>query len=141
MADFSIAYKRTNVFEGFYSNHANDAGGETLYGISRLKGAPFPEFWKIVDEFKKQPGFPGNMKGNQKLITMKTSWYKRNYWDVLKGDQIRHQGIANQLYDISVNKGAGVAVRFMGQAIGVMGLKTVTNQIIKKLNEVDNIIL
>ena len=138
MADFNIAYKRTNVFEGFYSNHKNDAGGETLYGISRLKGAPFPEFWKIVDEFKKLPGFPGNMKGNRQLITMKTSWYKKNYWDVLLADRLKNQGIANQLYDISVNKGQGVAIRFMGESMGVRNLRTVTNQIIEKLNEVDS---
>lgn len=141
MADFSIAYKRTNRFEGFYSNNPNDSGGETLYGISRLRGAPFPEFWRLVDEFKKMPGFPGNMKGNKQLITMKTSWYKKNYWDLLKGDQIRNQGIANQLYDISVNKGAGVAIRFLGESLGVKNLRTVTNQIIEKLNEIDSSVI
>lgn len=137
MANFNIAYKRTNIWEGFYSNNKNDAGGETLYGISRTKGAPFPEFWKLVDEFKRLPNFPNNMAGNQQLIAMKTSWYKKNYWDVLKGDDIKNQGIANQLYDISVNKGWGVAIRFLGQALGVKELKVVTNQIIQQLNEVE----
>lgn len=137
MANFNIAYKRTNIWEGFYSNNPNDAGGETLYGISRLKGAPFPEFWKLVDQFKLQPNFPNNMAGNQQLIAMKTSWYKKNYWDVLKGDDIKNQGIANQLYDISVNKGPGVSIRFFGQALGVSNLKTITNQLIQQLNEVD----
>lgn len=137
MANFNIAYIRTNTFEGFYSNNKNDAGGETLYGISRTKGAAFPEFWKLVDQFKQQPNFPGNMAGNQQLITMKTGWYKKNYWDILKGDQLVNQSIANQLYDISVNKGASVAIRFMGKAVGVDGLKTATKQIIQKINEID----
>lgn len=133
MADFMIAYKRTNVFEGFYSNDPDDTGGETLYGISRKKGAPFPEFWAIVDEYKKKPGFPNNMKGDQKLISMKTNWYKRNYWDVLRADELRYQPIANMLYDISVNKGASVAIRFMAEMAGVAS-KVVTDAIIKYFN-------
>ena len=137
MANFNIAYKRTNFWEGFYSNNPNDSGGETLYGISRVKGAAFPEFWAIVDSYKKKPNFPNNMAGDQQLKAMKTDWYKKNYWDVLKGDDIKNQGIANQLYDISVNKGWGAAIRFLGEALGVKDLRVVTNQIIQQLNEID----
>ena len=32
MAIFDIAYKKTGGWEGFYSNDANDTGGETVYG-------------------------------------------------------------------------------------------------------------
>lgn len=137
MANFGIAYKRTNIWEGFYSNNPNDSGGETLYGISRVKGTAFPEFWKLVDQFKLQPNFPNNMAGNQQLIKMKTDWYKRNYWDVFKGDDIKNQGIANQLYDISVNKGQPTAVRFLHSALNAKSSTIVNNAIIQQLNEID----
>lgn len=134
MAVFKIAYERTNRFEGFYSNDPKDSGGETLYGISRKKGAPFPEFWAIVDEYKKKPGFPNNMKQDQRLIDMKISWYKKNYWDVVKLDEVRSQNIANQLYDISVNKGSGTAIAFANQITNVNG-KSINNDVLKRLND------
>lgn len=134
MADFQIAYKRTNIAEGFYSNDPKDSGGETLYGISRKRGAPFPEFWKIVDSYKAKPNFPNNMKADRQLIIMKEGWYKKNYWNPIRGDELRSQNIANQLYDISVNKGAGMAKRFAGKLARTNTLE-VTNEVIRRLND------
>lgn len=134
MADFTIAYKRTNVFEGFYSDDPKDSGGETLYGIARKKGASFPEFWAIVDSYKTKPNFPQNMENDVRLKQMKTSWYKRNYWDVLRADELRSQSLANKLYDISVNKGASVAILFMAELARVDS-KTITNHILNYLND------
>lgn len=134
MAEFKIAFNRTNRFEGFYSNDPKDTGGETLYGVSRLKGAPFPEFWKLVDEYKKKPNFPSNMKAEPRFMQMIEGWYKRNYWDTVRLDEVRSQRIANQLYDISVNKGAGTAKRFAGQLVNV-STNTVTDLVIRRLND------
>ena len=134
MADFKTAFERTNRFEGFYSNDPKDAGGETLYGISRLKGAPFPEFWKLVDEYKQKPNFPNNMKTEPRFMQMIECWYKRNYWDSVRLDEVRSQRIANQLYDISVNKGAGTAKRFAGQLVNI-NTHSVTDAVLKRLND------
>lgn len=134
MAEFKIAFNRTNRFEGFYSNDPKDSGGETLYGISRLKGAPFPEFWKLVDEYKKKSNFPNNMKSEPKFMRMIEGWYKKNYWDTVRLDEVRSQRIANQLYDISVNKGAGTAKRFAGQLVNV-STNIVTDLVIRRLND------
>lgn len=134
MADFKVAFKRTNRFEGFYSSDPNDSGGETLYGISRKKGAPFPEFWKLVDEYKKKPHFPSNMKSEPRFMQMIEGWYKKNYWDTVRLDEVHSQRIANQLYDISVNKGAGTAKRFAGQLVNV-STNTVTDLVIRRLND------
>ena len=134
MAEFKIAFERTNKFEGFYSNDPKDTGGETLYGISRKKGAPFPEFWALVDKYKKKPGFPNNMKSEPRFKQMIEGWYKNNYWDTVRLDEVRNQNLANQLYDISVNKGAGAAKRFAGQLARVPS-NQVTDVILKRLND------
>lgn len=142
MADFMIAFKRTGGWEGFYSNNKNDPGGETLYGISRVTGAHFPEFWKLVDEFKRNQTpslrFPENMRGNQTLLGMLPPYYEKNYWRPLRLDEIINQGIANQVYDISVNKGQGVAARKMIAATGIDS-KVVTNEIIKFINDAEKV--
>lgn len=134
MAIHKQAFERTNKFEGFYSNDPADSGGETLYGISRKRGAPFPEFWTLVDQYKKKPNFPNNMKSEPKFMHMIEHWYKKNYWDTLRLDEIRNQHLANQLYDISVNKGAGTAKRFAGK-LARISTNTVTDAVLKRLND------
>lgn len=134
MAQFNIAFRRTNRFEGFYANDPKDTGGETLYGISRKKGASFPEFWRLVDEYKKKPNFPNNMKAEPRFKQMIEGWYKRNYWDPQKLDEIRSQPLANQIYDIAVNKGNGVAVSFMVRLVN-MNTNSINNEVIKRLND------
>lgn len=140
MIDFELAYKKVMKAEGFYSNNPNDSGGETLYGISRKKGAPFPEFWKIVDQYKQKSNFPENMRKDQQLISMKYSWYKANYWTIIRINELNHQGLAEKLFDISVNKGPGRAGQFMAELAGVKWEGKVTNYIIKYLNENERIV-
>lgn len=137
MADFNIAFNRTSAFEGFYAKDKSDAGGETLYGISRKKGARFPEFWLIVDGYKELPNFPHNMKADNKLKPMAKIWYKKNYWDTFRGDEINSQKISNIIYDISVNKGSGRGCFFANKLVGEEGtvIKDIT---IIKLNDVQN---
>ena len=100
MANFKKAFKRTIELEGGYSNHPSDPGGETIYGISKKH---HPEMWKNgVPSKKEAEGF-----------------YKRKFWDVVNGDEIDSQSIAEELFDTSVNVGTGRAVRFLQQAYNV----------------------
>lgn len=133
MAKFDIAYKKTGGWEGFYSNDKNDTGGETIYGVSR-KNNPGWLGWRIVDEHKYKPGFPGNLRGNKELPELAKELYKNKYWDVLRLSEIGSQNLANRLYDVSVNKGQGVALRFMND-LALLNSKTVTDNMIKLLND------
>lgn len=132
MAIFDIAYKKTGGWEGFYSNDANDTGGETVYGVSR-KNNPKWAGWKIVDSYKVS-GFPGNMKNDKTLPILARELYKSNYWNIIRLSEINNQHLANKLYDISVNKGKGIAIRFMAE-LTYINSSTVTNEMIKKLND------
>lgn len=138
MANFDIAYKKTGGWEGFYSNDPNDTGGETIYGVSR-KNNPGWLGWRIVDNYKKLPGFPANMKKDTQLPGLAKELAKNKYWDVLRLTEINNQYLANRLYDISYNKGQGVALRFMAD-LTLTNSKTVTNEMIKLLNDEKRII-
>ena len=134
MANFNEYLPKLERYEGFYSNHPLDGGGETLYGIARKTGAPFPEFWAIVDMYRARPNFPQNMVGDKQLVTMKNAWYKKNYWNVLKGDQIKSQKLAEQIVDMGINSGVGTAARLVYRMLGLPEKTSLTNEVIQKLN-------
>jgi lysozyme family protein len=46
--------------------------------------------------------------------------YKKNYWDVLKLDQIENQEVANQMFDTGVNCGVGIAVKHLQRALNLL---------------------
>lgn len=110
MADFEIAYKRTSVFEGGYSNVADDngnwTGGKkgvgklvgTNYGISAPDYAAYMGKTPTVNDMVYMP------------VSVAKKIYKNKYWKGIRGDEIESQQFANNLYDMSVNAGVGTAV-------------------------------
>ncbi len=107
--------------EGGYSNHPNDKGGPTKYGITL-------EIWK-------QFGYDKNKDGkinaeDVKLITEEdaTKIIKIKYWDRWKADEIKSQRIANTVVDWMYNSGSyGIIIpqRLLGiTADGIVGPKT-----------------
>ena len=66
-SSFKRAFKHIiEVFEGKYSNDADDPGGETYKGISRKMNENF-EGWKIIDRYKEQKNYPNILEGDKKL--------------------------------------------------------------------------
>ena len=47
-------------------------------------------------------------------------FYKVNYWNTVKLDQVEDQRIANNLFDCSVNQGDGIARKFMQEACNIV---------------------
>ena len=45
------------------------------------------------------------------------AFYKANFWDKIKGDEIESQEVANALYDFAVNSGVKKAVEKIQQEI------------------------
>ncbi len=103
-AKFLPAYKRTKGHEGFYSNDAEDPGAETVLGLTR-KDDPDWAGWAIVDAYKTQPGFPENMKDDQRIYESAQNYYKKRYWTPMGCDYLMSQVIANKLFDAGVNLG------------------------------------
>jgi lysozyme family protein len=110
MANFDIADKLTSKAEGGYANDPDDRGGETWKGIAR-KMHPEWEGWALVDWYKKDPRFPEIMNTSVRLELLRKDFYKKNFWDQIKGDELFFQEIANQIYDDAVNTNYGPAIK------------------------------
>lgn len=118
MANFNLAYTITMKHEGSYANNPADRGGETWKGIAR-KMHPEWKGWAIVDEYRKKPGFPANLGDAPGLQDLVLSFYKNEFWDYLRLDEIKDQRIGNELFDTSVNMGQGVAAIFLQRSLNV----------------------
>lgn len=156
MADLKISKAKTLKWEGGYCNVVGDAGGETIFGIARNMH-PKLKLWQIVDNYKSgfKPKFSkGNYShletlclGNEEFKDEMYSFYRKNFWEKIKGDQIKSQEVANILYDFAVNSGVSRAVKVLQEAInktgygdheplkvdGVLGDKT-----LKEVNRLDS---
>jgi lysozyme family protein len=117
MADFSTAFKITILGnEGGYNPGIGEK--ETYMGIDR--GAnPAWDGWEIIDNIKQNTPDLGTGKMNlilsQNLVLQShiKNFYKANYWDTAHLDKVNDQQLANNLFDCSVNQGAGLARKLM----------------------------
>jgi len=131
MAIFEIAYEKTLKLEGGYSltNHKNDLGKLTYSGISR-KYHPDWIGWLLIDKKQFTP----------ELTQLVRLFYKENFWNKIKGDDIINQNVANNIYDFSVNAGIRTAVKLAQIIInctadGIIG--NITLEYLNKINEND----
>lgn len=116
MADFLEAHKLVIVDEGLYSDDKEDAGGETVLGLTRNMDADW-EGWKLVDERKKMPNFPNNLKEIRPQIdALSQPYYKKKYWNPMKGDSIIKQIVANPIYNSCVNIGVTQGIKLAQRA-------------------------
>lgn len=138
MADFLIAYKKTGGFEGGWNHVANDRGGETYKGIAR-KFWPQWSGWKIVD--KKKPLKHGAIIKDPELERLVQNFYKKQFWDVVSGDDIEDQNTANTLYDFGVNAGYGRSIQNIQTVLGMKPTGKITSELIKRINNPENYLI
>lgn len=120
MAIFTKAF--TDIIdghEGGYVNDPTDRGGETYRGIAR-KVNPSWGGWSIIDGYKAKTNFPKNLAADNELNMFILAFYKHNYWDILHLDEINNQGIATEMFDVSVNMGPRQAVLFVQRALNLL---------------------
>jgi lysozyme family protein len=150
MARFEIAERLTGINEGGYANNKADRGGETYAGIAR-NFWPKWEGWKKIDKYKAEyPKLSPALKQrftlakwinssakvpSEGVAMMVSQFYKTNFWDLNKLDQINDQQIANSIYDFGVNSGKGRAVQFLEQIFGVKKDGIMDPQVIKLVNQ------
>jgi lysozyme family protein len=136
MADFLIADAITQKTEAGYSNNGSEA--ETAMGIDRGQN-PNWSGWSIVDALK--PDTDANIThklfNDPDFMAKVHGFFKANYWDVLKLDEVNDQQIANNLFDCSINQGSGIAARFMQSAAGVIQDGIVGQQTLNGVNNGD----
>jgi lysozyme family protein len=121
MADFLPAFEQMIKDEGGYVLHdvEGDTGGMTYAGIARNKN-PHWNGWPYID--RKEFGGP--------LTGMVRDFYKVEFWDKMRGDEIREQEIANSIFNFGVNAGMSMAVKLAQLVVGAtpdggIGPKTV----------------
>lgn len=105
MTAFDEAFEKTVAREGGYSNHPDDSGGETSYGIT--------------ETVAREEGYWGSMS-SLPLATAKAI-YRRRYWERLHLDDIAALSvpIALELFDTGVNMGTQTAAKFLQRALNV----------------------
>ena len=125
MAEFGISFGKTCRNEGGHTLEPH----ETWMGIDRVEE---PEWhgWAIVDSMKKKDDFPHCLSLNPELLQSVRDFFRTNFWQPIKGDEITDQGVADKLYDAGVNMGTGTAIRLMQESLGleadgIIGPKTI----------------
>lgn len=123
MSNFQKAYAITNGNEGGYHNatgvNSADKGGETFKGIAR-KFWPKWKGWAIIDSFKGNPKFHSIIESSLELNELEKEFYKSNFWDVNKLDQIDYFPIQGELFDTGVNMGVGTAAKFFQEGLNLL---------------------
>lgn len=94
MADFKPAFEIMMRNEGGYVLHdvPGDRGGMTYAGIARNMQPNWPG-WAMIDRQQDVP------------TQMVRDFYKRDFWDPIRGDELQHQAIAQAIFDFHVNTG------------------------------------
>jgi lysozyme family protein len=138
MANFNEAEHLTGINEGGYSNNQSDHGGETYAGISR-NNWPNWQGWYHIDSIKNIHGTDDgtiNQWAKQDLIlqSLVYSFYKTNFWDVNKLDQLNDQQLADSCYDFGVNSGTIKAAKMIQEASNVISDSIIGQKTIVAIN-------
>lgn len=104
MSNFDRIVEEVLKKEGLYSNHVDDTGGATKYGIT--------------ESVARQHGYKGNMR--YLTLEFAKSIYKKSYWDSIKLDQVKNFDIQKEMFDTAVNCGTKMAVKFMQRAYNLL---------------------
>lgn len=108
MADFTGPYEAMILAEGGYklTKIKGDKGGQTYAGIARTRN-PQWEGWHYIDNGELPPA------------SIVREFYRDNFWDAIRGDDIESSTIAGMVFDFAVNAGVSVAVKLAQVVAGV----------------------
>lgn len=125
MAKATDAINRVILIEGGFVNNPADKGGPTKYGITQAVYDKFIGRKSTIDEIKNMP------IGNAVAI------YKTNYWDKIRGDEIKSYAVAYSIFDQAVNWGLGKAIKRTQRVLNEPETGTLTNSQLALLNSID----
>jgi lysozyme family protein len=129
MADFNAAFEKMIADEGGYVLHTipGDTGGMTYAGIARNKN-PNWGGWNLIDH---------NEINNALLTSFVRAFYKTEFWDRLRGDEVANQVVAESVFNFGVNTGLSVAVKLAQLIIGATPDGAVGDKTLQKFNNVE----
>lgn len=101
-------------WEGGYSDHEADRGGETKWGISE-KSYPTLDIASLtIDDAVKIA--------------------KRDYWDLLRLDEVADPRVQSKIFDMAFNMGTGRTAKLVQSAVGVVTDGIVGEKTLKAIN-------
>ncbi len=100
--NFDRAFECLIKHEGGYSDHADDPGGKTRFGVT--------------EAVAREAGYRGDMR-DLPLDTAKQI-YRARYWDAVRADDMP-DAVRFDLFDAAVNSGPRQAVRWLQRAVNV----------------------
>lgn len=103
-SNFDAAFVKIIGIEGRYSNLANDAGGETMFGITAATARAF--------------GYTGPMRDMPLDVAQSIYW--RGWWNLMRLDDVADLAgarIAFELFECGVNIRPRTAVQFLQRAL------------------------
>ena len=100
--NFDQAFDLLISHEGGFSNHPDDPGGATMYGVT--------------EAVARANGFTGHMR-DYTLLEAKAV-YRKQYWDACQCE-FMPEVIRYPLFDAAVNSGAVQAIKWLQSAAGV----------------------
>lgn len=143
MSNFDKAYDHLLKDEGGYVFDPDDPGGETFRGISR-ENFPMWEGWATVDLYisdsivKNTTNSRNKIESDEYLSGLVKAFYKKEFWDKLCCDEIVHQGIAELIFNFSVNTGPSSSVKAAQKALGVNVDGGLGKNTLAAINSVEN---
>lgn len=126
MSDFAQAYEATMLNEGGYKLHKveGDRGGQTYAGIARKSWPNWPG-WVMIDA--------GQVPDAEQV----RQFYRLNFWQPLRLDELQHQRTAAAIYDFAVNAGPVLAVKLAQIVVGTTPDGRIGPKTLQALNEAD----
>jgi lysozyme family protein len=124
MADFAPAFEKMIRDEGGFqlTNIPGDRGGQTYAGIAR-NANPNWQGWAYIDH-----------KDFGSATQLVREFYKANFWDRIRGDELAVQAIAESIFNFSVNTGTTVAVKLAQLIVGATPDGAIGSKTIEQLN-------
>jgi lysozyme family protein len=99
-----------------------DRGGQTYAGIAR-NANPDWAGWQFIDR-----------KDFGSATQLVREFYKVNFWDRVRGDELTNQAIAETIFNFAVNTGVGVASKLAQLIVGVTPDGAIGAKTIERLN-------
>jgi lysozyme family protein len=110
--NFDEAFHHLLGHEGAYSNHPNDPGGETMWGVTKAVA--------------RADGYVGEMKDFS--VEAAKSIYREKYWEAVQAEKLPPT-IRYAVFDAAVNSGPSTSIKWLQESVGatpdgVLGPKT-----------------
>ena len=99
--DFDSAFHKLLGHEGGYSNHKQDRGGETM--------------WGVTSAVARANGYHGAMKDLP--VEKAKEIYRNAYWNPIRADELP-ASIRYIVFDAAVNSGVTQAIKWLQRAVG-----------------------